>query len=309
MLALWLALSGAGCGSSVDDPPIAPETPAGAEAPAAVEAPLAAGAYWIDSSERGVSLRAAGASLLEVLESLGRALGFQVAAGPQVAERRVSLELQEEPIEVVLARLLDGMAYTLSYRADAEATRSVLHQLRVGASDTARAQGRSRDQSRSREERRLARAERRERRKAEDPGERKLAAARQREQLRAERLAREAETLAALESSDPSLREAAVRDLDPEAGYPRAVDLLRNDPDPAVRAAALDRVFQSNAAASLPELVRATRDSDPQVVIEALDYLDFEGDASLLPELEHLREHPDPQVREKYAETSDLLSE
>ena len=308
MLALCLALSGAGCWF-VDDPPIAPESPAGAEAPAAAEAPLAAGAYWIDTSERGVSLRAAGASLLEVLESLGRALGFEVAAGEQVAERRVSLDLEEEPIEVVLARLLDGMAYTLSYQGDAEAGRSVLHRLRVGAADAARAQRRSRDRSGSGDDRALARAERRERRRAEDPSERKLAAARQREELLAERRAREPETLAALESSDPSVREAAVRDLDPEAGYQRAADLLHNDPDPAVRAAALDRVFQSNAAGSLPELVRATHDPEPQVVIEALDRLEFDGDASILPELEHLREHPDPGVRERYAETSDILSD
>jgi hypothetical protein len=76
-----------------------------------------------------------------------------------------------------------------------------------------------------------------------------------------------------------------------------------------VRAAALDRVFRSNAAGSLQELVKATRDSDPQVVVDALDLIEFDGDASLLPELDHLKDHPDERVREKYAETRDFIGD
>lgn len=307
-LALCLALCSLGCWL-VDDEPKAPGSSDGAKTTTGATAALAAGSYWIDSSERGVSVRANGAALREVLDGLGRELGFEIVAGLSLAERRVSLDVAEQPIEAVLARLLGGISYTLSYETAAEADRSVLRRLRIVAGDIARAERRSRDKSGSGDARAQARTERRERRRAEDPSERKLAAARKREQVIAERRAREPETLAALESSDPSEREAAVWDLDPASGYERAADLLHNDPDPGVRAAALDRVFRSNAAGSVPEVLKATRDSDPEVVIEALDLLEFDGDASILPELEHLREHPDPRVREKFAETSDFISD
>jgi hypothetical protein len=220
-----------------------------------------------------------------VLEEVAGATGLlTVAFGPGGdPDGRVTFESTGEPIEVVVARALPGVPYSLE-PLDVEGRARLA--LVVG---------------RRREELSPARAERRESvRRVLDPRDRAE---------RARQLAEmESEALAKLESSDARERIEGVEwaDTASVAGYEAVIERLANDPDGAVRAAAAESLASADVGAVRP-LLAALGDADARVVIAALESLEMLGDESIVPDLAQALDHPDPAVRERAREAEDFL--
>jgi hypothetical protein len=219
-----------------------------------------------------------------VLDELADATGLlTVAFGPGGdPEGRVTLDSAGEPIEVVVARTLSGVPYSIEPLADEGRARLALV---VGA----------------RSEERPARAERRENvRHVLDPRDRDERA-RQVQEM-------EDDALEKLESSDPRERVEGVEwaDTSTVAGYEAVIERLANDPDGAVRAAAAESLASADVGAVRP-LLGALSDHDARVVMAALESLEMLGDPSIVTELEPALEHPDPAVRERAQEARDFL--
>lgn len=110
--------------------------------------------------------------------------------------------------------------------------------------------------------------------------------------------------------SDPEVRLRAAIELEPEEeGLDRLIDLLANDPDPRVRAAATASLENSDSFGAVEALLAALRDPNPEVVVEVIDSLEFAGDASSIRHLEPLLAHEDSRVREAASEAIDFLED
>ena len=83
---------------------------------------------------------------------------------------------------------------------------------------------------------------------------------------------------------------------------------MTDDPSEDVRAAAVDRIAESDSASTVMLLLAALKDPSSKVVIQALDGLEFEADETVIPQIEPIaRNHPDPEVREKAEESISFL--
>ena len=308
-LILLAAITACGWGREASDSPpsdataVAPASDPGQEPAASGRTPVqlpGAGKFWVAVSERGVSAGANKASLVLLLEELGRQLEFEVDVRQPFRRRWVTLQASDEPVEVVMARALAGSPYSLRYEADERGERTALAAVEVRR---ARAPGTTeRGLARGASERRLARLEARQRRRdaasPEDREKRREGRRRVAEQHRARRA-----------ESGPNPRESGPRGLlanEPDS-FERISGLLRNDPDPAVRIAAAELIFDSDSAAALGELLAALDDPNPEVVLASIDLLEYEGDETLIPAVERLADHPDPRVREAVAEFKDFV--
>ena len=86
------------------------------------------------------------------------------------------------------------------------------------------------------------------------------------------------------------------------------VALAAEDPDPGVRAAAVERMCEEDSDMSREALYRALADPSPAVVRAAIDSLDIVGNESSIPQLEQIAsQHPDPEVRELARESAEFL--
>jgi hypothetical protein len=111
-----------------------------------------------------------------------------------------------------------------------------------------------------------------------------------------------------LTSGDSRERAAAVGDLMADGEeLTWLVSLATDDPDPAVRIAALAELEGEESYAALRTLIRALDDPDPAVVVRALEAIAFLGDSTLLAEIEPLANHRDADVRAALAETLEEL--
>ena len=111
---------------------------------------------------------------------------------------------------------------------------------------------------------------------------------------------------------DPSAQvrmEAAVEIRPEGAGLHALGNLLANDPDPGVRAAATAGLETADDPAAVAALVGALGDPDPTVVVEVLDSLEFAGDETVIPRIAPLLQHPDAAVREAAQDAIDFLGE
>jgi hypothetical protein len=234
----------------------------------------------------GIVAHANQAPRRQVLEAIARETGLVVVVFVEGGdpEGRVTLASEGEPIEVVLARSLAGVPFSLEPLTDGGRARLTLV---VGKASAA---GPPSKRTAQREQPRLS----------FDPRERMERA------QRASEL--EAEALGKLESSDPRDRVEGVEwaDITTVAGYEAVVERLANDPDGAVRAAAADSLSGADVGAVRP-LVAALSDPDARVVLSALESLEMLGDASILPELEPALEHPDPAVRARAQEAAEFI--
>ena len=267
--------------------PRAEPSPALAPAPAPAAGPAlpppgeADVAFGVD----GIVARANAAPRRAVLEEIAGVTGlltvdFAPGGDP---DGRVTFESRGEPIEVVVARTLSGVPYSIEpVDEQGRARLAVVVGKRRAASSPAR------------EERRTNV------RRVLDPRERDERA-RQVAQL-------ESEALEKLESRDPEERALGVEwaDTSTVAGYEAVIERLANDPDGAVRAAAAESLASADVGAVRP-LLAALADPDPRVVLAALESLEMLGDESIVPDLALALEHPDPAVRERAREAEDFL--
>jgi hypothetical protein len=112
-----------------------------------------------------------------------------------------------------------------------------------------------------------------------------------------------------LDAEDPALRVEAVRSVDLQGpGRERVFALSIDDPLPAVRAAALERLYEEDAATARQIAQRGLSDREPEVLLAAIGVLGVVGDASNVAALEILAaEHEDERVREAAAEVVEAL--
>ena len=111
---------------------------------------------------------------------------------------------------------------------------------------------------------------------------------------------------------DPSaqVRMDAAVEIRPEGEGIRALSqLLANDPDPGVRAAATAGLEIADDPAAVDALIAGLGDPDPAVVVEVLDSLEFAGDETVIPRIAPLLQHPDSAVREAAQDAIDFLGE
>lgn len=283
VLALAFACGGEETAPRAGDAP--PAEAAAASAPAAAgDLPLPPeGRVEVSVGVDGIVAVANRAPRRRVLEALARETDLVVVAfvGGGQPEAPVTLRSRGEPIEVVLARALAGVPYSVAPLEPAEGPARLA--VIVGWQE---------------ETKRLASPPR--------GNDAPAPAAEQAQEPSAPIDAREA--LAKLASRDPAERLEAVEftDISSSAGFEAVVERLANDPDPAVRVAAAESLSDGDVGAVRP-LLDALGDGDPRVVTAALESLELVGDESVVPELGAALQHPDASVRERAAEVAEFL--
>lgn len=230
----------------------------------------------------GIVARANQAPRRHVLEALAHETGLVIVAFVDGGDPNgpVTLSSEGEPIEVVLARALAGVPYSVEPTpVEGRARLTVLvGKRREAAPPSAQLPRHNVLDPRARMER-IQQADE-----------------------------KEAEALKKLESNDPRERVEGVEwaDISSVSGYESVIERLANDPDGAVRAAAADTLSGADVGAVRP-LLNALGDRDSRVVLAALESLQMVGDASVVPEIERALDHPDPAVRAAAQETIDFL--
>ncbi|MFL5511359.1 MAG: HEAT repeat domain-containing protein, partial [Gemmatimonadales bacterium] len=89
-----------------------------------------------------------------------------------------------------------------------------------------------------------------------------------------------------------AVRESHRRDLGPEL-----IRVASGDPEPALRASALEAIRALRAAGSLPVALSGVRDANPEVRIAAIRLIGDSGDGSALDILQQQTNDPDPAIR------------
>lgn len=263
----------------------APQRPAASAPETAAAALPERGEFEVSFGAAGIVARANAAPRRRVLETLARETGLVIVVFVEGGDPdgAVTLDSEGEPIEVVLARSLSGVPFSVEpLDADGRVRLAVV----VGKSPSAA---------------RVPLAGR-----PSAPG-RALDPRAQTERLqRANQL--EEDALAQLESPDPRERAEGVEwaDVATVTGYEAVLERLANDPDASVRAAAAESLGGADVGAVRP-LLGALGDADPHVVVSALESLELLGDASIVPELAPALEHQDPTVRERAKEVLEFL--
>jgi hypothetical protein len=233
----------------------------------------------------GIVAHANQAPRRRVLEALAHETGLVIVVFVEGGDPdgRVTLSSEGEPIEVVLARALTGVPFSIAPLTEEGRARLTLV---VGKARDVAAPSRGAERARTRA--------------ALDPRE---------HAERAQRIDEmENEALAKLESSDPRERVEGVEwaDIATVSGYEAVIERLANDPDGEVRAAAAESLSGADVGAVRP-LVSALSDPDTRVVLAALESLELLGDASVVPELAPALEHADPAVRERAREAAEFM--
>jgi len=293
------------CGSGESEkarPTAATPTPA-ATAEAESRAPVAPGSVRFRYRGGRVTLEANAASVPPLLERLAREVRFELQLEPG-DWAPLSASFQDLPLAEALPRLIGNRDYTAQWRASADGDAPHLELLHIGAPSVAGVT-------------------------AEDPKGRKLPP---RTALHGEEkksiagmvagsLARtlhdrpnrgESQEALIERLRDPSaqVRMDAAVELQPEGEGLRALrDLLANDPDPGVRAAATSALETADDPSAVQALLAALHDPDPGVVVEVLNSLEFAADEKVVPQITPLLQHSDPDVREAAQDAIDFLGE
>lgn len=199
---------------------------------------------------------------------------------------RVTLALDDVPLETVLPLLVGDRSYTAEWDFETEGAIHRLRRLVLGSANGARETPPAEAAATSRVDAPSGVA---------DALERALADRSARGQP-AERL------LVLCDDPDPRVRMSAVVELAPEsAALTRLRDLLENDPDPRVRAAATASLENGEGSEVRDALLGALDDPDAEVVLEVIDSIEFAGDETWIAPLKPLVEHRDPRVSEAAA--------
>jgi len=277
-------------------------------APTAAEQSLAPGESRVEIAEGRVTVVSHEAPRGLLLEKLSRSGGFELAGDPDA--RPLTLDLEDQPLEVVLPALLIDLPYRAQWRATG--TDHVLTRLELGETPAADAGTPAAAPG--------AQAQTTEKKKARaDAIREKLRAMRegrvtdeQRAELdarREEKARSQADLLEQLRSSTPDMRIEAVNGIEPEGpALGSLIALLADDPDARVRVAVAEQLGNADGYAAIGALVNALDDPDPTVVLQSLDSLQFIGDETLAPILKQkCGNHADPKVREACSEAAEFV--
>ena len=245
--------------------------------------------------EGRVTLSSNAAPLLDVLERLAEAAGFELEASG-LAGRLSSVRIDDLPLAEALPRLLGDIPYQTEYAFDPESGAHYLARLRVGEEEVAGAAAPPDGEMEGAQD--AAEMPQRAVTRLGEPSDSRDVEPEQ------------AELLALLESPDAELRAEAAWNLEPEGeGLTRLTEVLASDPDPRVRVAATGSLENAETFAAVRALVDALDDPDPEVVLEVIDSLEFAGDESNVDDLAPLLLHPDPRVREAAVEAIEFLGD
>ena len=227
-----------------------------------------------------------------LLEQLAREAGFALEADTGDWPP-LTLRLEAAPLELALPKLVGDLEYAADWKTVNGAHR--LAKLKVGAvrppSSIADAQNED----------------------ALQPGEVSAALDRALAEMRSARSGDAGATARTsdaprIDDRDPEARMRAVLALEPEGEQLATLEnILKNDPDPRVRAAATASLENSEDFAAIRSLVDALHDQDPEVVVEVIDSLEFAADASIVPDLEPLLAHDDARVRQRAADAIEFF--
>ncbi len=292
-----------GCGSE----PASPDA-AHTSQPADSAATTAAAASALRFADGRVSVSRREVLQLALLEELAARAGFALEVGG-VAPRSITLRLDDAPLLDAISAILEGTAFRVEYAVDPGTGAHVLAKLHVGTltptpPPTPAVPGGA---DAAAEQARQARSEKlhgffAQRRENSEQRVRDANAATE------ERHARETAAIEQLADADADRRVAALDAIDPAGDASgRVSELAKLDPDPRVRAAAVERLGDADTYQATTVLLDALADPAPEVVIAALAAIEFSGDHSLLPRISALANHPNPAVREAAKEAIEGL--
>jgi len=304
--AIGVLLFGLGCDSGTSAPaPAAQRSAARESVVEAVSSPVTAalpkpGVATLELTGDRITLLANGVPARELLDRLNELLRFELEISRGIIlPRSVTLRLEDEDVDEAFEEILAGLPYALFYGVDPDDQSRVLRRVLVGEPG-----------GEGPEVAALSKREEIEQRRARNAAHRDKPAPSPEE--RAERYARAQETwYDDLDDPDPTARAYAVDAiyLD-EKTFPILSDLLVNDPDPRVRAAAASTLSDDlHNPTAADALIAALADSNSEVVIEALDALEDVGDASNIADIQPLLLHPDSEVRAAAIDAIEWLEE
>ncbi|MGH0037508.1 MAG: HEAT repeat domain-containing protein [Myxococcota bacterium] len=281
-----------GCGEAEPRRPLA--TPASSEAGSAAHTGLAEGEHRIEITHDFVRIEANRAPLGAVLDEIAVRMGVALEADAASRRTPVAVAVDAPDLPRALPSLLRGSDFRASFApTDGDAVRLVA--LTVGALPGRAAADRS--------PRPAARAPAGQAARSHGFDD----DAPDRDDDEAETLSQE-EALATLERGSRDERVAAIRAIEPEgAGLRALIDVLRDDGDPAVRAAAAEQLEDARGFAGVQALLAALADREVVVVRAAIESLEFAGDESVIAQLEPLLDHPDPDVRHDAEDAIEFL--
>jgi hypothetical protein len=302
-LAAAAQLAFVGCGGEHAGSDAAPSPGAAATSPAATGAPLR-------FEDGRVSVARDQVLQLAVLEELAARAGFALEVGA-VAPRSLTLQLDAVPLLDALSVILEGADFQLQYAVDPATGAHRLARLRVGepravaAAPPPAAAGASAPPPAERGPRGADKLRgmfgSRSREEVDELAREAAASAEQRR-------TREAAALEQLTNADPERRAEAIASIDPAGDAAAQIgEVARTDPDPRVRAAAVERLGDADTYEATSLLLESLSDPSPQVVVAAIEALEYVGDASLLPRIEALAGHANADVREAVQEASESL--
>ena len=267
---------------------------------------LAPGTARLRYASGRVTLEANAAPVRPLLEKLATAARFELQLGP-IDWPPLTASFEDLALAEALARVIGNHDYSAQWRASVGGDAPRLESLRIGGEVFAGSGA----------------AGRKERVIPPDDQEEPLTKGRKSSiaggvagtlsrALREGSRERESQEALLEKIHDPSAQvrmEAAV-ELRPEGeGLHALSQLLANDPDPGVRAAATAGLEVADDPAAVDSLVAALADPDPAVVVEVLDALEFAGDETVVPRIAPLLQHPDTAVREAAQDAIDFLEE
>jgi hypothetical protein len=234
----------------------------------------------------------------QILDRLVASLRFELEIGRGVIlPRAVTVRLSDVGVDAALEQVLAGLPYSVDYSVDPDDTSRVLSRVRVGEPEmgefeVACVEPKVRmDFLRRKIRRRIPEI---------TPVDRQ------------ERYQRNQDAwFDDLANPDPTARAYAVEALYlDERTFPILTDLLSNDPDPRVRAAAAGTLADDlDNPSAADALIPALNDQNSEVVIEALDALEDVGDASNIADVQPLLFHPDSDVREEAINAIEWLAD
>ena len=281
-----------GCGAQEADQPAAARI-GDAATPAADPLP-GLGRALIEFADGQVTVLSQAAPRSEILEELAAKAGIALELG-ELAPSRLTLRIDDLALERALPLLLRDVPYQVEYTFDRALGRHVVTFLGVGPAPMKTGFDTIRKSDEAPAPRPATRPDRE-----------------FRERLFRERVLREAPIQAALledlESPNAVTRAEAASKIEAEGpALDRLLEILAEDPDPRVRATAVQQLGDAGSHWAVRGLIYALGDAEPEVVLRAIEELELEGDESVVPDLEPLLDHRDAAIREAAREAVESL--
>lgn len=244
-----------------------------------------------------------GASRSNILHMLARKMGFALELG-NFEDTPVTLTLTESTLDTVISSLLVGIEYRAEHVTDPVTQEVILVRLSVGSHtkigtnaspESANKQHRFQSQIRDRLRERF----------------RKLSPTKPASSLAASKASDD--QIAAhsnLFSDDATIRTEAVNSIPLFDEWVHEIERIAvDDPSPAVRSAAVQRIEELPRLKALDVLHRVLLDEEPTVVLDAIKILEYLGNLRTVGKFQVLaKEHPDSRVREAAAAAIEQLT-